>query len=68
MDESLIADYQFVFNGRQGQNVLDDLRNICGYDEPLTSEPLPDDRELIKRAVWHDVYKYIEAMANARED
>lgn len=66
MDESLVADYQYVFNGRQGQNVLNDLRKICGVDEPLIADPIPSDRDLIVRAVWHDVYKYIEAMADGR--
>jgi len=66
MNESIVADYQFVFNGRQGQNVLDDLREICGVVGPLVSDPIPSDRELLKRAIWCDIYKYIEAMADGQ--
>lgn len=65
--EQIKADYQFVFAGRQGLRVLEDIRRICGADEPLAADPLPNDRELLKRAVWLDVYNYISAMAEGEK-
>jgi hypothetical protein len=68
MDDELVSKYQYIFNCQQGIDVLEDLRQLSGIDEPLTADPLPDDRELIKRAVWRDVYSYIAAMADGRGD
>ena len=62
--EELVGAYQYCFSSRDGETVLKDLREICMVDEPLCGDPLPTDRELIHRAVWLDVYNYINAMVS----
>ena len=66
--ESIRMDYQYIFNSRQGQNVLDDLKKVCGVDDPLCGIPAPSDRDLLVHAVWRDIYSFIEEMANSRGD
>ena len=65
--EDIISAYQYVFGGRQGELVLEDLRERCAFDQPICSDPLPSDRELLHRAAWHDIYGYIQAMITTGE-
>lgn len=64
--EELESAYSYVFNGRQGQDVLDDIRRFCRVDDVMIGTSVPTDRELLVHATLRDVWDYINEMANGQ--
>ena len=60
MDEKLIAKYKYVFLCPDGQDILDDLRQVAGIDLPFGDDLT--EGQLRQKAAYNDFFRYIEQM------
>tara|TARA_R100000479_G_scaffold159848_1_gene97110 strand:- start:328 stop:534 length:207 start_codon:yes stop_codon:yes gene_type:complete len=62
---SLISAYKAIFNTKNGDEVLDDLRKLAQIDEQAGSSL--SHSECAYRNGMQDMYRYIEAMLSENE-